>query len=39
MMMKMKSHQGNIELNIDTKGQWGAAIPHIHKVHDFVRNE
>jgi hypothetical protein len=37
--MKMKSHQGNIELNMDSKAQWGAAIPHVHKVYDFVRNE
>jgi uncharacterized protein YbbC (DUF1343 family) len=39
VVMKMKSHKRNIELNMDTKAQWVAASPHIHKVHDFVRNE
>jgi hypothetical protein len=24
---------------MDSKAQWGAAIPHVHKVYDFVRNE
>lgn len=37
--MKKKRYQGNIDLNIDSKAQLGAAIPHIHQVSDFVRNE
>lgn len=37
--MKMKRYQGNIELNMDSKAELGAAIPHMHQVYDFVRNE
>jgi hypothetical protein len=29
VMMKMKSHQGSTELNMDSKAQWGATIPHV----------